>query len=152
MKLKKKPQTASENYEEWVSTKICDDDFIQTFSEDILNSPKFVFSPTDSEFDKQQLYTTSQMLEMFRAGFLAVTRTDFGLEALRKARHGRVPDNPYRILRNMDVNDRTTFPFYSWRSVRTAASRLKAEFGVIYRVNKLARVGQVGDIEVTRLS
>lgn len=152
MKLKKKAQTPDENYEDWVNTKICNDMFIQTFSEDILNKPKFVISPTDSELDKQKLYTTEQMLEMFRAGFLAITRTDFGKEALKKVRHGKVPDNPYRILRNLNVNDSVTFPYITWSAVRTAASKLKSEFGVIYRVNKIARAGQVGDIEVTRLS
>lgn len=152
MKLKNKQQTPTENYEEWVNKKICNDMFIQTFSEDILNKPKFIISPTDSDLDKMELYTTEQMLEMFRAGFLAVTRTDFGREALRKARYGRVPDNPYRILRKLNVNDTTTFPYNSWGAVRTAASKLKSEFGATYRVNKLARVGQVGDIEVTRLA
>lgn len=144
-------QTPEENYSDWVNSKIVDDEFVQTYSEDILSKPKFVLSTTASEFDKEPLYSAQQMIEMFRLGFLSVCKTDFGKKALTKKRQ-RVAVNPYSVIRQMSVGDKTTFPYTVWNSVRVAASKIHSQFGATFRVNKLAPNCQVGDIEVTRLS
>ena len=151
-KMSKSKQTVEENYDDWINLRLCDNEFVQTYSEDILSKPKFVLSSTASEFDKERLYSLNQMLEMFRLGFLSMSKTEFGQQAINKARRPRLVPSPYPVLRQLSIGQKTTFPYNVWRAVRTAASKLHAEFGTTFRVTKLAPNGQVGDIEVTRLS
>ena len=47
--------TPEENYDDWVNTKLCDDKYVSSYSDDILSKPRFFLSSTTSEFDKQPL-------------------------------------------------------------------------------------------------
>lgn len=52
-----------------------------------------------------------------------------------KDRDARI--RPYRVLKDLDVGKSVTFPQYCWAAARTAASKLKADFGAVYTVKKI---------------
>ena len=144
--------TPEENYDDWVNIKLCDDKYVSSYSDDILSKPRFFLSSTTSEFDKQPLYSEQQMLEMFRLGFMSMSKTGFGRKALANANRKRSVPGPYPTLRQLHIGGKALFPYSSWATVRVAAAKLKAEFGSQFRVCKLAPPGRIGDIEVLRVS
>lgn len=56
-------------------------------------------------------------------------------ESLRKR---DVKIHPYPVLRNLDIGESVVFPKYAYQAARTAASKLKKDFGVVFTVKTLA--------------
>lgn len=127
------------------TTEFPDNEYICTVSECLLSEPCFILSSTD----KKYLYSTEQMIAMFKIGYDS-HRRESHMRAPRKRR--RTPMAPYRLLRSMSLGDNLLFPYEMWGAVRTAASRLHTDFGCVFRVTKTAPTGEKGDIEVTRIS
>lgn len=57
----------------------------------------------------------------------------------------------YATLKNMSVGDICIFNYSSWGNVRTIASQMKTTFGCKFRVRKLGKRKQQGQIKVIRI-
>ena len=131
-------------FSEASSTGFPDDEFIQTVSETILSEPRFVLSSTDTEY----LYSKNQMVSMFKLGYDACQKKSY----LKRKSTKKSVLPPYNQLRNMEVGEKLQFPYDVWGAVRTAACKIKQEFGSTFRTRKITHVGEKGPIEVLRLS
>lgn len=126
-----------------------DEEYIQTVSDCILSEPKFVLNSTNPEF----LYSTSQMKSMFMLGYYTRKKEAYiKRELAKKQKQSKMLRPSYSMLRGMEIGDRLQFPYEDWKAIRTTASKLKKDFGATYHVKKLAPNGEVGKIEVIRLS
>ena len=113
--------------ENWVSSKSLSDAQIKEYCKEIISSPTVVGGTP--------MYTKKQMISMFKRGF------EKGIFVY-----------PFSAMRQMDVYDRLVFPYEKWNSVRTAASKLKKQFGCTFRVRKDGPHNEKGDIVVVRIS
>ena len=105
-----------------------DDTYVRSFSQDIMKLPEYVSSST-------KFYSEKQMLDMFRAGCMSISNTDFRLRVSK-----------ITVLRNMNIGDTISFPLNQWDYLRSTAYRLKKTFGSVYQIN---RKGQ--DVYVKRV-
>ena len=94
-------------------------------------------------------YSSQQMIEMFRRGMSIITDTEVFKKFVSVNKYR--DKNTYRVMRRMNVGDVCTFEYERWDAARVAASKLKADFGCVFRVNKRGYTGQKGDIQVERL-
>ena len=125
---------------------ILDDQFISTFSSPILDHPRYTLTK-DQKVEKY--YTADQMIEMFRAGFLSMSRNSFDQKIFEK-RASRT-HSPYHIMKQMKVGSIHVFPYVKWNAVRCAASTFKRRFGCEFYVWKNSPHNIIGDIKVKRI-
>ena len=136
--------------QEWITSNTISDEFITEQSSNILTNPTYVIRQVGKKKPVEPLYSKKQMMEMFRAGFVSMAKTKEGKKVLKK-RNVSIP-SPETMLRNMDKDTSITVPFVYWDQVRTAASKLKKDFGCVYKTRKQGEPGEVGVIVVTRIS
>lgn len=93
--------------------------------------------------------TQEHIIQAFRLGVSAITNSDIWKKfvAVEKFRD----KNIYRVMRKMNVGEVRTFEFERWAAARVAASKLKADFGCVFKVNKRGYTGEKGDIQVERV-
>ena len=137
-----------ETKDNWVVTCTFSDEEIKEFGQVLLESPAMTVN-LFSEEKGQNLYSEEQMLEMFREGCLAVLRQRYKSKTNKR---NSKPPRPFPILRDMKVGESVTVPFEKWQAARTAASKLKRDFGCVFIVRKIARNKEVGEIEILRKS
>ena len=135
---------------DWIISCSLSDEMIKEYGSSILNKPFFWMNPQDATKQDIPIYSQEQMIEMFRQGFMTMSRTDIGQKILKLKKQKWL--RPYTLLRKMDVGRTITFPYDKWSSVRTAASRIKKQFGSVYQTRKISPMREQGDIEVTRIS
>lgn len=61
----------------------------------------------------------------------------WGCEDRPKGNRNRYPDPVYPAMREMPVGSWKFYPLERWSRCRTAASKLKEQFGVVYEVNRV---------------
>lgn len=148
MEVSDKEKEILQNLEDHVAGQLLDNQFIQTFSSPILSHPQYVI--TDSESNKEiKYYSAEQMVEMFRAGFLSMSRDDFNAKVFEH--NTSKTQSPYHILKQMKVGSTHVFPYTKWRAIRVAASTFKKRFGCQFSVYKISPHNQIGDIKVKRV-
>lgn len=135
--------TVTDSMEDWFTTTSLNKEHIREQTKKLLNRPAMVDDSTD-----ERLYSEDQMLEMFRFGFETISETSVGKKIIAQLK--RIASTPYRIIRNMDVGEKRVFPYESWNAVRSAAGAIKRVYGTTFRVVKLAKSGEIGDIEIIR--
>ena len=126
---------------DWRSTSSVTDEQIEKYSRDILDSP--YVSQSDGEY-----YSKDQLLGMFRLGIATVTDMEMWkkfVDAENKKEH-----RAYHVLRKMQVGDTVTFPYSAWNAARSAASKLKKDFGCKFTVRKHGEYNGEGTIHVLR--
>ena len=123
-------EMSSFNPTRWVTSKSVDDSHIESYCKEMISNATII--------DGVPMYTKEQMLNMFRTGYEEGISKRFV--------------SPYTALRQMDVNDRILFPYEKWSTVRTSASKLKRQFGCLFRVRKTGEFNEHGKIEVVRIS
>ena len=133
------------NFSDWVASTIMSDQFVSSFSNDILEKPKYTITEGDNVTN---YYSREQMIDMFRAGFLSMTRDSFEKEVFKNNQHASI--SMAKAMKMMNIGDKITFPYRKWNAVRSTASELKKQFGVRYLVRKVSSFKTIGDIEVTR--
>ena len=132
--------------ENWVVTCTYSDEEIKEYGEEILASPAMTISVPSSEVKLQALYDEDQMLRMFREGCLTILREKYK----KKSKKNSKPPRPFPILRDMAVGESVNVPFEKWQAARSAASKLKRDFGCVFVVRKVAKTGEIGEIEIYR--
>lgn len=133
---------------EWVTTKSLDDKSILEYGKELLQSPTFTLHHPEWT-TAQPLYSKKQMLDMFRLGIkISKTLSRKEMQALRKKKNYPVP---YMSMRAMNKGEEDTYPYELWSSCRTAASKLKKDYGCRFVVKKLGPKGTIGDIRVVRI-
>jgi len=142
MKRKIFSTTVTDAETDWFTTTSLDEDNIKKQAKNLLNRPVLVDDTTN-----ERLYSEEQMIEMFRAGFETVSETVVGKKIVTQLKR---KTTPYCIIKNMNVGERQVFSFEEWGAVRSAASAMKSLYGAIFKVSKLARSGDIGDIEIIR--
>ena len=143
----------NKDFNEWISTRLTDDNFVINYSVDILSNPRFIVSPTEQGMAIENLYTTQQMCDMFRLGFYAMSNTYAGKQMLKTQaeKTKKVENAPYKLIRNLSVGEHILFPYNKWSAARSAASRLHSQYGSVFKVTKLAHCKMPGQIEVIRI-
>jgi len=144
----------NKDFNEWLSTRLTDNDFIINYCANILAVPRFIVNPSEQGMaSMEQLYTTQQMCDMFRLGFYAMSNTFVGKQMLktRAEKAKKVENAPYKLIRNLSVGDHILFPYDKWSAARSAASRLHSQYGSVFKVTKLAHCKMPGQIEVIRV-
>ena len=135
--------TVTDSTSDWFTTTSLNEENIRQQTKGLLNRPTLVDNTTD-----ERLYSESQMIEMFRFGFETISETEIGKKIIAQIK--RKISTPYKIIRDMSVGEKKLFPYEAWNAVRSAAGVLKKVYGSTFRVSKLARAGEIGDIEVIR--
>ena len=135
---------------EWATSDSLTDDMVHQQLEKIFSEPIMTINHNDDpEFpEPTRLFSVEQLEESFRLGYMAMCKTDFGRNVINKKIKKYI--KPYNILRQMNVGEKKIFPNSVWPAARTAASKLKSEFGCCFKVTKLGKHGEDGDIEVLR--
>lgn len=141
-----KEEDIKKNLEENVIRDILTNDFVQSFSNEILSNPRYVI---DESGKKEKLYSLNQMTEMFRAGFTSMTKDAFDQKVFEK--NSSRSQCPFRIMKQMAVGSIKYFPYTKWTAARTAASALKRQFGCVFVVTKDADHNEIGEIKVKRI-
>lgn len=135
-------QSVSFPDEYWIMSSSIPEETINDRCKYLLESAKY-----SSEADGP-LYTQRQMVEMFREGYAMFLDTPLGQKILKAIRKTHAP---YAKIRDMEVGELLLFPYVKWKTVRTAASRLKIQYGAEFTVRKLGEKGEINDILVTRI-
>ena len=118
---------------DWVVTKSLDEEHISEYAKDLISSGSFI--------NGERMYTKRQLIQMFRIGYQVRKNDD-----IRK-----IWASPGTSMRQMDVGDVLSFPYEKWNAARSSASKLKKQFGCVFRVRKMSPGNEIGDIEVVRL-
>lgn len=124
--------------EAWLRENGLTDGDVCSLAQDIMTRP-VLWSAT------QKLYSEAQMCEMFRLGVLRMAEGGF-----RRIKGGR-RWKPFAQMRLMEAGDALVFPYEAWMAARSAATKLKHDYGAIFTVTKLASYNKIGDIEVKRI-
>ncbi len=133
---------------EWISTYTYTDEEICSFADDELSYPFYEAGPNTPEAEIQELYTKRQMLEMFRIGSKITAERIYYRK--KPGKRNSVHPRPYPLMRFMKKGDSILLPFEKWQAARTAACKLRKQFGSVFAVRKMI-IGEPSDIEVTRL-
>ena len=140
--------TKEPNGIKWYSSASASDEEIKQYCSSILENPTIVSIPGIGYYDKK-LYTEEQLIEAFRSGIATITDTDIWKRFVSVEKYwGKTA---YNVMRKMNVGDIKVFPYKKWSAARVAASKLKADFGCEFRVNKQGFQGEQGDIQVERI-
>ena len=141
-----KEKEIQQNLIDNVAGDIMDDAFIISFSNPILGKPKYVSTKPGEE---TKLYSTEQMVDMFRAGFLSMSHQTFDKRVFEKTKSRS--QSPFHIMKQMQVGSVRIFPYAKWNATRCAASTLKRQFGSVFVVQKTSQYKEIGDIKVKRV-
>ena len=141
-----KDKEIEENFSDWPADRIMDDQFVSSFSDSILKKPAYVLT---NDNEKTILYSKEQMLEMFRAGFLSMTKESFD-KSVFEAKKSKT-QCPFRVLKQMKIGSTHIFPYSKWRATRSAASSLRRQFGCVFHVTKVSAYNEIGNIMVRRI-
>lgn len=141
--------TVTEESKDWVITQSMSDDSIRQYIKDLCNDPYMTIKNPDGN-SRKKLYSVEQLCDAFRLGIRAMSDTETGRRIMRERYKHSIKS--YSVLREMNVGDKHIFPYELWNTVRTAASTLKKQYGSVFKVIKLGRTNEIGDIEVKRLS
>lgn len=142
-----KTSEIDKNFSEWATEAIMNDQFVSSFSNGIMSNP--VWTLTDKNEEKK-FYSANQMIEMFRAGFLSMTKQEFDKKIFEKASKPKLI-SPFKTMKQMKVGAVAYFPYSKWTITRQAASILKSRFGCVFHVSKVTDYGTVGNIKVIRV-
>lgn len=117
-----------QNIEE--KTTLSDDDIVN-FCSHITSTPEtFIGDRSDSP-----LYSIKQMVEMFRMGYDFRKHIGIRKRSEERRRTSREELVEYK-LRMMEPGDKLYFPIRKHNAARSAASKLKKNFGVLLHVHK----------------
>ena len=133
----------------WVVSASLTDEQIHETAKEILSSPSVILNYKAEPMEERPLYSLEQMLTMFRTGYLTLCKSAIGKRILSKYKHKDTI--PFRVMREMHTGDKVHFPYEKWGAARTAATKIKQDFGTIYLVKKLGPDKEKGIIEVTRI-
>lgn len=134
------------NFNEWAREAIMNDQFVSSFSHNILENPVYTISDRS---EQKKFYSAKQMLEMFRAGFLSMTKQEFDQKVFEKNKSRS--ESPFRVMKSMSVGSVRLFPYAKWNAARSAATVLKKQFGCVFFVTKNSDYKKIGDIKVVRI-
>ena len=133
-------------YSDFVTEQLANKEFVHSASNNILDNPVYII--TDGK-EKQGLYSKDQMIEMFKAGAMSITKNileeNLSEENVSRTLH------PFRVMKQMTVGSIKYFPYAKWTAARTAASSLKRQFGCVFVVTKDADHNEIGKIKVKRI-
>lgn len=139
-----------ESKDDWIVTATLTSEQIESYTKHILGNPALWVQSRFTDGEDKPMYSQEQMIEMFNEGFRFVTtRSDLCRKIVPAKKRST---KPYMLLRNMDIGMSIVFPYEKWASVRTAASKIKREFGSVFQTRKLSPAKKEGNIKVTRIS
>ena len=133
----------------WVVSASLTDEQIQETAKDILSSPTVLLNYKTDPIEERPLYSLEQMLNMFRTGYLTLCNSALGKKILSKTKHSSII--PHKVMRRMHIGDKAHFPYEKWGAARTAATKIKQDFGSVFLVKKMGPDNGKGIIEVTRI-
>lgn len=126
----------------WFTSSLASDDEVRQCCSTIVGNPSCYSND-------RKLYTEEQLIEAFRLGVSTITDTEIWRRFVSVEKYwGKTV---YNTMRKMNVGDIKVFPYDKWSAARVAASKLKADFECVFRVNKRGYPGQEGEIQVERL-
>lgn len=126
----------------WYSSSSATDDEVKQCCSTILDNP-------DAYYNEKKFYTEEQVMDAFRQGVATITDTEIWKRFTSVQKYwGKTV---YNEMRHMNAGDIKAFPYDKWSAARVAASKLKADFGCVFRVNKRERQGKDDEILVERL-
>lgn len=138
-------KTTTFNVEQWISSVSIENLSADDYCSSVLTAP---YLTVQSKQEETELYSKEQMLEMFRLGAEAATKTI--LEERAKFRLQNIGLKPYTQINRLRVGDSIYLSFNEWGAARSAASQLKKMYGKVFSIRKNAAYNEQGDIMVFR--
>jgi len=127
------------NIQDWITDMSLTEEEIADIAKNILSNPSIISK--SSIGDDNHFYSYAQMLEMFACGLQA--KPEKKIKKVNTA-------SAYGKMRVLNKGNTITFPYEKWNSARSAASKLKEAYGVIFTVT-LRNKGEEKEILVTRV-
>ena len=127
------------NIQDWITSLSLSEEEIVELTTNILSNPSLISKTSIG--DDNHFYSYSQMIEMFVCGMSA--KPDKKIKKMNTS-------SAYGKMRTLDKGDTIVLPYDKWNSARTAASKLKKDYGVRYTVTLRARKKEK-EILVTRV-